>query len=236
VAHERTAKKLDINLIHLPLAIGSNKKEWRSPLTGNFVTVEKGVLDYYRNDGWRGYSGEGGLILNLIKSMSFPALHMRHRSTYIEGLYAQNSPFNEDRFEIDLLLRNVKCATEEQVRSNFEVMVSKESFTTNYGLASSTSCISMLDFFPDLELYMFLELFKALGCEKIFQIAEIFSEDPYKYRKGWPDLTIWKNGKVKFLEVKSPGDRLHSSQKTIIASLIKPLMLDYSLVDVTVEN
>lgn len=236
MAHERTAKNLGIDLIHLPLTIGSSHKEWKSPITGNFELVETAVLDYYRNDGWRGYSGEGGLILNLIKAMSFPKVDIGNRSTFIEALYAQNVSLDEDRFEVDWLLQNVKLATAMQIKNNFRIMASRETYTIDYGSFSSTSNTSMLDYFPSLESYMFLELFEAMGNDKILNIAKIFSEDPYKYRKGWPDLTMWKNGRVKFLEVKSPGDRLHSSQKTIINSVLKPLNLDFSLVDVTIKD
>jgi len=235
VAHERTAKNLDIDLIHLPLAIGNSKKEWKSPITGKFELVETAVLDYYRNDGWRGYSGEGGLILNLIKAMSFPKVDIGNRSTFIEALYAQNVAFDEDRFEVDWLLKNVKSATAKQIKNNFGIMASRKPYTIDYGSFSTTNSTSMLDYFPHLESYMFLELFEALGNDKMLDIAKIFSNDPYKYRKGWPDLTIWKNGEVKFLEVKSPGDRLHSSQKVIINSFLKPLNLDFSLVDVTIK-
>lgn len=108
MAHEKTAKALGVNLIHLPLVAGNSKKEWRSPITGKFELVETAVLDYYLNDGWRGYSGEGGLILNLIKAMSFPNINIRNRSTFIEAIYAQNVAFESDRFEVDWLLKMSK--------------------------------------------------------------------------------------------------------------------------------
>lgn len=236
MAHEKTAKALGVNLIHLPLVAGNSKKEWRSPITGKFELVETAVLDYYRIDGWRGYSGEGGLILNLIKAMSFPNINIRNRSTFIEAIYAQNVAFESDRFEVDWLLKNVKEASPTQIKNNFDIMASKEMHTINYGSFSSTCCASMLDYFPQLQSYMFLELFDALGRDKLFDIAKIFSCDPYLYRKGWPDITIWKDGVVKFLEVKSPGDKLHNSQKTIINAFLKPLGLDFSLIDVVYKT
>ena len=236
MAHERTAKSLDIELIHLPLVMGRNRKEWKSSVTGKFELVENAVLDFYINDGWQGYAGEGGLILNLIKAMSFPKIDFGNRSTFIEALYAQNIAFENDRFKVDWLLSNVQKATAAQVKNNFEVMSSSKVHTIDYGSFSSTSSTSMLDFFPGLKLSMFLELLEALGKNKIFEIAKIFSIDPYEYRKGWPDLTIWRNGIVMFLEVKSPGDSLRQSQKKIIRTFIKPLKLNFALIDVNVSN
>ena len=90
----------------------------------------------------------------------------------------------------------------------------------------------MLDIYPNLQEWMLVELFENLGLENIFRIAEKFSENPYQYRKGWPDLTIWKDGEVRFLEVKGPRDKMHSSQITILTNFIKPFGFNFSLVDV----
>ncbi|MCH7959614.1 MAG: VRR-NUC domain-containing protein [Candidatus Hydrogenedentes bacterium] len=232
MALERTAKELEIDLIHLTFEMGKSKKEWKSPTSGKWVLVEDAVLDHFKNIGWRGYSREGGLLLNLIKAMSFPKVDDRNRATYIEALYAKNVAFDEDKYEVEWLLKNVNIATKKKIRKNFKIMSSSKAHTWfGFGF-SSTSTTSMLDFFPNLEEWMFIELYEALGNYKLREIAKIFAKNPYEYRKGWPDLTIWKNGKVKFLEVKSPGDRLHKSQKTIINDIIKPLNLDFSLVDV----
>ena len=164
--------------------------------------------------------------------MSFKEIPLRNRSTYIEALYAQNVAFDEDRFEHSELLGNVRNATPLQIKKNFQVMASSEPYTWGDSFFQSTSSTSMLDFFPDLKEWMFLEFFECFGIDKIYRIAEIFSEDPYEYRKGWPDLTIWKDNKVRFLEVKGPGDSMHKSQKIILDKFIKPLGLELSLIHI----
>lgn len=232
MAQERTAKNLDVNLVHLRLKMGSSKKEWLNLKTNKYALVEDAVLAHYELSGWRGYSKEGGLLLNLIKSMSFPEIAKRNRATYIEALYAQNVAFDEDKFESSWLLNNVRKATKSQIQKNFRVMASKQPYAWEGEGFQFTSSTSMLDFFPKLEEWMFVELFDNFGSENIHKIAEIFSQDPYEYRKGWPDLTIWKDGQVSFLEVKGPGDSMHTSQKVIIKQFIKPLGLNFSLIDV----
>jgi hypothetical protein len=232
MALERTAKNLDVNLIHLPLEMGRSKKEWKHPSNGKWVLVENAVLGHYESEGWKGYAKEGGLILNLIKSMSFPEVDLRNRATYIEALYAQNVSFDEDRFDVSWLLDNVRQATKKRIKKNFKIMASSKEYKWFGGGVSSSDSTSMLDFFPGLEEWMFIELFEALGNEKLFEIAGNFSADPYQYRKGWPDLTIWKDGRVRFLEVKSPGDQIHKSQRVIIEEFVKQLNLEYSLIDV----
>ena len=69
------------------------------------------------------------------------------------------------------------------------------------------------------------------GTEEVSRIAALFARDPYKYRKGWPALTLWKGADVAFREIKAPGDRLRGSQVTVIRDVLKPLGLDVSVVD-----
>ena len=175
------------------------------------------TLGHFTAKGWSGYAGEGGLILNLIKAMSFKKIPIRHRSTFIEALYAQNVAFDEDRYDMRDLLKNVRSATERQVSLNFDIMTGRK---------------TQLDYFPGLKRSHFLGLMNALGNNIIFQIAEIFASNPYEYRKGWPDLTIWKGADVAFKEVKAPDDTLRRSQRTIAKDILVPLKLDISIVDI----
>ena len=194
--------------------------------------------------GWLGYAGEGGLVLNLIKAMSFKKIPFRHRATYIEALYAQNVVNDEDRYDIRELLKNIGHATEKTVSRNFDRMASRkthrvqETYRDQFGsmTISYDSSGSMLDYFPGLERSHFLGLMKALGNDAIFRIAEIFARNPYEYRKGWPDLTIWQGSKVAFKEVKAPGDTLQRSQRTIIKDILLPLNLDVSVIDICVKT
>jgi len=235
MALEMTAKNLNVKLLHIPLE-NIERNKWKSDLTGNTVSVEKAILDLFKIKQWNGYASEGGLILNLIKAMSFPKISNRIRSCFIEAIYAKNVAFKEELFETDWLLNNIDNATENQIRNNFKIMSSREQHTIDFGSFTSTENTSMLDFFPNLEENLFVQLYNALGNRKIREIAEIFSTNPYEYRKGWPDVTLWKDKIVYFLEVKAPGDCLQKSQKTIINKFIKPLNLNFALVNVAVRN
>ncbi len=41
--------------------------------------------------------------------------------------------------------------------------------------------------------------------------ASVFAIAPYELSAAWPDLTLWRDGKVRFVEVKSACDQLHAS-------------------------
>jgi hypothetical protein len=227
----RSAEKLGIPFVEISLCRGL-EKGWTCPQSGGFLSVEDAVLSHYRMDGWRGYSGEGGLLLNLIKAMSFKSLDLRNRATYIEALYAQNVAFEEDRFDRASLLKQVLTADQQMVEKNFEVMASRETLVVKNGGFTSSSSTSMLDFFPGLERWMFVELLAAAGNALLYKIASKFAEAPYEYRRGWPDITMWRADELRFVEVKGPGDRLHDSQKKIIAEFAKPMGLHFTLASV----
>ena len=69
-------------------------------------------------------------------------------------------------------------------------------------------------------------LFTALGAERLGDIAEIFAQCSYDLRAGWPDLTLWREGQVRFVEVKSPSDQTHASQALLISKILVPLGFD----------
>lgn len=231
-----TAEKFEIPYIDISLSRGAKINSWISPIDCRAVRVEDVVLDSFKLNGWRGYSGEGGLILNLIKAMSFEQIAPRNRSTCIEALYAQNVAFDEDRFSPEELLNNVAKADARTIERNFDLMASRENISYKYEGISFTSSTSMLDYFPGLERWMFIELFKVTGNELIYNIASKFIQAPYEYRRGWPDLTIWRDNELKFVEVKAPGDKLQNSQKVIIENFAKPFGLNFVLAGVIETN
>lgn len=233
---QHVAAKLEISYMDVSLRRGAEINSWISPKDGRAVRVEEAVLDSFKLNGWRGYSGEGGLILNLIKAMSFERVAPRNRSTYVEALYAQNVAFEEDRFSPKVLLDRVAIADVCTVGKNFDLMASREKIAIQYEGNSSASSTSMLDFFPGLERWMFVELLCVAGNELMHSIASKFIEAPYEYRRGWPDLTIWKGKELKFVEVKSPGDKVRDSQKRIISDFAKPFGLNFILAGVSDAN
>jgi hypothetical protein len=167
--------------------------------------------------------------------MSFPEIAPMHRATYTEAIYAQNM-LPEDRRPLPWLLTNLLEADSRRVSRNFRIMASRGVLTYHLGCVTVTENTSMLDFFPGLEEWMFLELHEVLGNQRLYEIASRFGQDPYTYRAGWPDLTIWRNGEVRFVEVKGPGDRVHASQRRLLSGVLQPLGLSVTLLEVSAEG
>lgn len=234
--NEKAARRLGIGHEDLPLPYDPHTRSWRNPANSAWEKVESAALGHFAKLGWSGYAGEGELILNLIKAMSFKRIPFRHRSTFIEALYAQNVAFEEDRYDLDDLLDNVRSATERQVRRNFDRMTSRECRRISYAGVSHFSSSSVWDYFPRLRLNHLVGLMTSLGNDRVLSIATSFARDPYEYRRGWPDLTLWKGTEVAFKEVKAPGDRLRASQTKTIRDVLRPLGFDVSVVDVVLSQ
>ncbi len=206
--YEKQAERLGIDheVIELNQVDG---KLWRYDPSDARLSVEGAALQHYRGFGWEGAASEGGLILTLIKAASFAPLPERHADTFVEALYAQNVAFEEDRHEIDALLRNVGQATRPQIEANWA------------RIAASTG--STPRFYPSVRKDHVLGLFESLGPARLKNIAAIFATAPYDLRAGWPDLTLWRDGEIRFVEVKAPGDSMHAKQVRLISTVLVPL-------------
>jgi hypothetical protein len=230
---QRNAEKAGFAYLTLPLRCGNAPKEWLCPTKGTVMTVERAVLSHFESQGWRGYWREGGLLLSLIKSMSFKSLDYDERTRYIEALYTLAAQPQSGRpYTVSDLLACVAAATPEQIARNFDHMNSRGPFHEVHENWSSSNTSSIQDAYPGLERWMLLELFQVAGTDLLHRIATIFATDPYEFRRGWPDITMWKDGQLRFVEVKAPGDSLGKSQKTIAQHFALPLGLDFTMIDV----
>src|ERR1051325_3776691 len=85
--------------------------------------------------------------------------------------------------------------------------------------------------FPRVKLDLIIQLHRALGSELVAKIAQIFVTNPYAFRAGWPDLTLFKDGFVRFVEVKTT-DLLRAEQTRIIQNFAQPLRLNLAIAHV----
>jgi hypothetical protein len=161
--------------------------------------------------------------------MSFDKVPAIDRGTYIEAIYSRKTRFSKDQLQLNEMLERVAHAELHVVLKNFDFMASRSPSSGRYRGMRVTVNGCMLDACPGLERWMFEELYEVAGNRLLHAIATKFAEDPYQYRRGWPDITMWNNGEIRFVEVKAPGDALHESQRVIARSFAKPLGLQFYL-------
>ncbi|MBK9586080.1 MAG: VRR-NUC domain-containing protein [Alphaproteobacteria bacterium] len=182
------------------------------------MNLENAALQRYLADGWNGAAAEGGLMLTLIKAASFETLPMRNANTFVEALYAQNVAFDQDRFEIRILLDTIVRAEAKQVERNWKIIAATAGETPAY--------------YPSVLFDHVIGLFEQIGAARLAEIAKLFAKAPYDLRAGWPDLTLWKNGEIRFVEVKSPGDSMRAKQVRLISTILLPLGFRVGLAEV----
>lgn len=216
------ARRLGVAHECLTLRHGGGKF-WRAHPAADWSSVERAALHHYHLQGWNGCHGEGGLILNLLKAAAFPNLPPHHRATYSEALFAGNLQ-PRDKEPVANLLARIRQSDPAQIVRIFCVMATLP--------GTATPGTTMLDYFPHLLESHFTGLYASLGRDRLHDIAQLFGADAYEYRKGWPDLTLWRGTKVIFKEIKAPGDRLHASQKKTITDILLRLGYAVSLVDI----
>lgn len=87
-------------------------------------------------------------------------------------------------------------------------------------------------YYPNVREHHVTSLFDALGPDRLAEISTVFATAPYDLRAGWPNLTLWQDGKVKFVKVKGPSDSFHASQARLISKLLLPLGFEVGLAEV----
>ncbi|MCE4352103.1 hypothetical protein LYZ86_23335, partial [Xanthomonas hortorum pv. cynarae] len=115
-ARQRSAEKAGFRYEQLTLVCSPDPKQWLCPREGQLLSVERAAMSHFTQQGWRGFSGEGGLLLTLIKAMSFQSLGYDERTRYTEALYTLAAERSYGRpYTVADLLGSLSRATQQQV-------------------------------------------------------------------------------------------------------------------------
>ena len=244
----------DIPAEEIALRYGGPQR-WRAGRSDAWTSVEHAALHHYQAAGWDGYAGEGRLILELIKATSFPCPTRHEQYMAVESLYYFSTKekneliaehgrengliyweINRNRLgKVGSLLTNIRNSNARRLRRTIEVMIGGSlppwPFSTrrsplHFPLLAPTRPYLLL------KAWHLLEAYKVLGPLRLAEIAEVFARDPYTYRAGWPDVTMWRKGTIEFKEIKAPDDKLQESQKKTIGDILIPLGFSVAVVNV----
>jgi len=179
---------------------------------------EEIALIFYRSRGYDGCWCEGGTLNLLMKCASFPVL-VRYNS------FGERQDARRRYFEAQCTIL--------AARGN-EILDAIS--TASFGQVSLAAMEILRDPFvrqcyPRVRLEFVLALWKTLGAARLAEIARIFVSKPYDYRAGWPDLTLFGDDSLRFVEVKTT-DLLHKSQLRVLEMFAKPLALNFSVAHV----
>ena len=169
---------------------------------------EVDALNHFLAQGFTGAYCEGGPVLLLIRAAALDVLAQFSfcgRSGACTGFTeGQLTTYKESS---ELILNAIRNTDVAQVVRNFREIYRFPQIP---------------EYYPGLTAAIISSLFAAIGAERLAQITAAIMEDPYKYRAGWPDLTMEKGSEMLWVEIKTT-DRLHMSQIMTMFRM-KPLL------------
>ena len=187
---------------------------------GGECSVEAMCLSWYRDQGWKGYHSEGGIVRTLFGYLFYDVLF-----TYIPNVFQtpyQTCPLDlhTDAFypsrmsEINHRLNEISNGEAEKILRNV--------FETN---SEQETCVVGLRW--DYPIEDLLEIVNCFGGEALATLCKVMAQEYQQRGGGIPDLFLWRmenkvpesgeagerKGEVMFAEVKSENDRLSDTQR-----------------------
>ena len=185
---------------------------------GGECSVEAMCLSHYRDQGWKGYHSEGGIVRTLFGYLFYDVLF-----TYVPNVFQtpyQTCPLDlhTDAFypsrasEINHRLVEIANGDAEQI---LREVYDRES--------ERKTCIVGLHWDYDFE--DLIEIVRCFEGEALATLCKVMAQEYQQRGGGIPDLFLWKTnsregegqgmseGEVMFAEVKSENDRLSDTQR-----------------------
>lgn len=191
------------------------KTIWIDPREDGECSVEAMCLSHYRNQGWKGYHSEGGIVRTLFAYLFFDVLF-----TYIPNVFQtpyQTCPLDlhTDAFypsrisEINARLNEISNGDAPQILQRV--------YDAHH---EQRTCVVGLDW--SFDLADLLEITECFAGEALATVCKVMAQEYAQRGGGVPDLFLWRTadeaegrekGEVKFAEVKSENDRLSDTQR-----------------------
>ena len=176
---------------------------------------EPALLNHYESLGYVGSFIEGYTFLTVLKALMLDKLAdlntFDDRNDACTRYLEAQLTIHKDK--VDEIVDSIKNTSKKKYHSNLKEIFSQPFIKSEYPNLSSECCVALFD---------------AIDRQLFVEVARKFSEDPYTYRSGWPDLIIVKGKEVKFIEVKTT-DKLHKSQLVTIPAFRNILPYEFSV-------
>ena len=175
---------------------------------GGECSVEAMCLSWYRDQGWKGYHSEGGIVRTLFGYLFYDILFTYIPNVFQTAYQACPLDLHTDAFypsrASEINHRLVEIANGNAARLLQEVYDREKEKQT---------CIIGVDWSFDIE-----DLLQIVNCfegEALATICKVMAQEYQQRGGGIPDLFLWhpENSEVMFSEVKSENDRLSDTQR-----------------------
>ncbi|OAL55839.1 hypothetical protein IQ07DRAFT_181466 [Pyrenochaeta sp. DS3sAY3a] len=188
------------------------KTIWIDPREDGVCSVEAMCLSHYRNQGWKGYHSEGGIVRTLFAYLCFDVLFI-----YIPNVF--QTPYQTCPLDLHTDAFYPSRISEMNARLN-EISngdapaIIRRIYDEHH---ENRTCVVGLDWTFDIS--DLIEIATCFDGEALATVCKVMAQEYGQRGGGVPDLFLWKvgedgeKGEVKFAEVKSENDRLSDTQR-----------------------
>ena len=175
---------------------------------GGECSVEAMCLSWYRDQGWKGYHSEGGIVRTLFGYLFYDILFTYIPNVFQTAYQACPLDLHTDAFypsrASEINHRLVEIANGSAARLLREVYDREKEKRT---------CIVGVDWSFDID--DLLEIVDCFEGEALATMCKVMAQEYQQRGGGIPDLFLWhpENGEIMFSEVKSENDRLSDTQR-----------------------
>lgn len=188
---------------------------WIDEREGGECRVESMCLSWYRDNGWKGYHSEGGIVRTLFAYLFYDILFTFVPNVFQTAFQTCPLDLHTDVFypsrasEINHRLVEITNGDAERIVRDIHA---RESATQ--------PCAIGLDW--SFELNDLVEIVQCFRGEALATICKVMAQEYQQRGGGIPDLFLWnpETRTVKFSEVKSENDRLSDTQRLWIHILL----------------
>lgn len=210
----RTATKRVLQGEQISEAEIGKKTIWQNR-DGGECSVEELSLDWYIQQGWKGFHSENGIMTTMFGLLFWDVLFMD-----VDGAF--ETEFQTAPLDLSTDVFYVMRASEINQRlaaiSNGEYIGILEQ-VDDRERPKGTWCVGVRWDYSKADI---LEIARCLGGHALSMICRLYAQEYGQRVGGLPDLCLWRMDEQKcmFVEVKGPGDRLSETQKTWIDALL----------------
>ncbi|MFC1560800.1 VRR-NUC domain-containing protein, partial [Pseudomonadota bacterium] len=206
--------------------------KWESPVSGDHCRPEIAVFDHFRSNGWSGSYREGDLIFLLLQLMMFKKIpisacdehHKLNIFNAFENPDNQNWPYNTWG-KIENRISNIRKITTSEIGSNFDRLTEKPVMCQGVS--------EWYDPYREISRKMMEDFSRCFSRDQLVRLAKSLADprNSYRFSYGWPDLTLYKDGKVIFREVKTENDTLRINQEQLYDEVLGPFGFDTKIIN-----
>jgi Fanconi-associated nuclease 1 len=189
---------------------------WRG-LDGDPCRVESLVLQHYAQDDYKGFHCEGGILTMLFALLLWDVLFIPIDGVFETPYQRQPLDLTEDTFAI---VRGPQLRTRlMEIENGRGLEFIRE--TDERERPRRTWAVGCR--WDDYSLEDLLEIAECMGGRALAVICQMLAEEWSHCAAGMPDLCVWRyaDKKIRFCEVKGPGDKLSEKQKLWIDVLLR---------------